>query len=336
MKIDEQGNPNYLNDFIFYLRIILGRSERTISEYYLDIRLFLRYIKIRNCNLTAKTNSELEAIPISDIPVEWLAKVTLNDMYSFLNFVSTERANTPATRARKASSIKVFYKYLSTNAHLIGKNPVKDLEMPAIKKAMPRYLTLEQSLKLLKCINSDNLPRDYCIITLFLNCGMRLSELVGLNIQDIHFEERTMRLLGKGNKERIIFLNAACVEVLKDYLDVRPKIPQEPNALFLSKFHKRISKRRVQQIVEGCLQAAGLDHQGLSTHKLRHTAATLMYQYGEADPLVLKEILGHKSIATTEIYTHVADEQMKKAADHSPLAKIHSHTPKKEPDQTEK
>lgn len=321
MNYDE--SPYYLKDFLTYLRVVRGRSERTISEYYMDLRLYLRFIKMKNENLSL---DEFNSISIQEIPITYISNVTLMTVYDYLDFISSSRNNHAAARARKATSIKGFYHYLTVNAHLFEQNPVKDLEMPSLKKALPKFLTLEQSMQLLQTIQSDNIPRDYCILTLFLNCGMRLSELVGINIQDIHFEERTLRLLGKGNKERIVYINDACIDALNEYLKFRDPSSQDPNALFLSKRKTRISKRRVQQVVESALKAAGLDHQGLSTHKLRHTAATLMYQYGNVDPLILKEILGHKSIATTEIYTHVANEQMKNAADRTPLSQIKPKT----------
>jgi site-specific recombinase XerD len=320
MEINKDECPYYLNEYIFYMKVIKGRSERTIEAYYIDLRLFLRYIKLTKYNLPA--DADIETISIKDLPAEILKQITLNDAIEFLYYTSSERDNHAATRARKASSLKSFFNYLFKNTNLIDKNPVKDLELPSLKKALPKFLTLEESLELLNNIKSSNPVRDYCIITLFLNCGMRLSELVGLNIKDINLNEKTMRLLGKGNKERIIYINEACVDALKNYLKSRESSVKDPNALFLSSRGTRINKRRVQQIVEECLKHANLDGKGISTHKLRHTAATLMYQHGNVDTLVLKEILGHKSIATTEIYTHLSDEKLKKAADSSPLANV--------------
>jgi len=320
MEINKDECPYYLNEYIFYMKVIKGRSERTIEAYYIDLRLFLRYIKLTKYNLPADT--DIETISIKDLPAEILKQITLNDAIEFLYYTSSERDNHAATRARKASSLKSFFNYLFKNTNLIDKNPVKDLELPSLKKALPKFLTLEESLELLNNIKSSNPVRDYCIITLFLNCGMRLSELVGLNIKDINLNEKTMRLLGKGNKERIIYINEACADALKNYLKSRESSVKDPNALFLSSRGTRINKRRVQQIVEECLKHANLDGKGISTHKLRHTAATLMYQHGNVDTLVLKEILGHKSIATTEIYTHLSDEKLKKAADSSPLAHV--------------
>lgn len=319
MNIDKNECPNYLFEYVFYLKVIKGRGDRTVDAYYNDIKLFLRYIIMSNNNKYKDT--EISEIPFKDFSEEQIKKITINNIIEFLYYTANDRNNNATTRARKTSSIKNFFKYLSTNTTIIDKNPAKDLELPTLKKSLPRFLSLEESIELLKVSNNDSL-RDYCIITLFLNCGMRLSELVGININDINFGERTLRLLGKGNKERIIYLNDSCINTVQTYYNSRINPKSEPNALFLSKFNKRISKRRVQQIVETCLYEAHLNNRGLSTHKLRHTAATLMYQHGNVDTLVLKEILGHKSIATTEIYTHVSNENMKKAADSSPLAKV--------------
>lgn len=313
--------PKYLNDYLFYLRVIKGRAERSVEAYYIDLRVFLRYLKMIHQNIPV---DKFKEISISDTPVEYLQDFTLNQAIQFLYFTSSERENSAVTRARKASALKGFFHYLEKNTSLIKENPVKDLEMPSLKKSLPKYLTLEQSIELLNQVDSEN-PfelRDYCILTLFLNCGMRLSELVGLNLSDVNLPNRTMRLLGKGNKERIIYINDACIKAITAYRSAVQQPASEPKAFFLSKQNKRISRRRVQQIVENALKKAGLDGIGLSTHKLRHTAATLMYQHGGVDTLILKEILGHKSIATTEIYTHISNENMKNAADSSPLAHV--------------
>lgn len=312
--------PNYLSDFLFHLKIVKARGDRTVEAYYIDIRTFLRYLKLSN-NLVPQ-NTPLSEIKINDIPIELLQSFTLNNAYEFLYFTSSDLENTTTTRARKTSALKQFFNFLHKKSGLISTNPIIDLEIPSVKNKLPKYLSLENSIELLSKVDGDFAVRNYCILTLFLNCGMRLSELVGLNLRDISFDNFTMRLLGKGNKERIIYLNDACINSLNNYLKVRPIVTSEQNALFLSKRNTRISKRRVQQIVEESLLAAGLSNEGITTHKLRHTAATLMYQHGNVDPLVLKEILGHKSIATTEIYTHLSNENLKKAADSSPLSNV--------------
>lgn len=312
--------PQVLRDFLFYMLTIRGRSSKTVDAYYIDLRTFLRYIKFIKTDRVEPV--EFTDIPIDDITIELIRGIMLSDVYGFLNFAMSERENCAKTRSRKVSSIRSFFKYLTSKAGLLEENPVKDLEMPSAKKSVPKYLTLEESIELMAHVETTFPERDYCIITLFLNCGMRLSELVGINIGDIR--GNTVKLLGKGNKERVIYLNDACMYAIDQYLKVR-KIPvaaKEKNTLFLSTRGTRLTPRRVQQIVNDCLNAAGLSDKGYSPHKLRHTAATLMYQHGSVDIRVLKEILGHANLATTEIYTHVSDRQIEKAANNSPLAKI--------------
>ncbi len=320
--------PDYLSDFLFHLKVVKARGERTVEAYYIDIRTFLRFVKIKN-GLISK-DIPLNEIKIDDTPISLLQEFTLSDAYEYLYFTSSELNNSTTTRARKTSAVKQFFNFLHKKAGLISSNPLVELELPTVKNKLPKYLSLEQSLELLSKLNNNNSPRNYCIITLFLNCGMRLSELVNINFRDISFENKTIRLLGKGNKERVIYLNDACIDALNTYLKERPITSQEQNAVFLSKQNRRISRRRVQQIVEDSLKIAGLDNTGVTTHKLRHTAATLMYQHGNVDPLVLKEILGHKSIATTEIYTHLSSENLEKAAKSSPLANVKKITNKKD------
>lgn len=320
---DYQDCPNYAKEFLFYMLTIRGCSKRTVDAYHIDLRTFLRYIK---CIKVTHQNPDDQEIfsntSIKDVAIESLASITLSDVYMFLSFAASDRDNNANTRSRKVSSIRSFFRYLTIKSDYLKSNPVENLEVPSVKKSMPHYLTLDESLELLTNINSKYYERDFCIVTFFLNCGMRLSELVGINIHDIR--ENTLRLLGKGNKERIIYLNEACQKALSAYLAVR-KTPINENyrdALFVTSRGTRITPRRVEQIIDDCLKQAGLDGQGYSPHKLRHTAATLMYQHGGVDIRVLKEILGHASLSTTEIYTHVSDKQMEKAANKSPLSTI--------------
>ena len=324
-KIDPKECPPYLNDFFTYQRVVKIKSERTLESYYIDLRLFLRYIKLTKTGMSLDT--PMNEISITDIPLEYIRDVTKLDILSYLSYVATERNNTAKTRHRKLASLKVFYKCLYRDLDLIPNDPTKDVDYPKMHERLPKFLTLDDSIKLLQNMNDEDpyYYRDYCIITLFINCGMRLSELVGINLQDVDLNERTLRLLGKGNKERIIHINDACASAIVQYIDERQPSPTEPNALFLSKRGTRISNRRVQQIVDNALKDSNLDNKGYSTHKLRHTAATLMYQHGHVDTLVLKDILGHKSISTTEIYTHISNESLKEAMDASPLANIHNN-----------
>ena len=326
--INREENPDYINSFLDYSATILNKSPNSIKEYNYDLQMFLRFIKIR-FNLTSET--DYAKITTKDISLETIKKIKLDDIHAFLSYMAIDLRSKSATRARKASSIRIFFNYLTQKAKLIQINPAQNLETPKLDRRLPKYLNLEESKKLLNVTaNKDNRnnQRDYAIITLFLNCGMRLSELVGINIQDIDFSESKMNVIGKGNKERTIYLNKACIKAIKDYLDVRPKEGVKVDklnshkALFLSERKERISKRTVQYIVDKELKAAGLDTSKYSTHKLRHTAATLMYQYGNVDIRALQELLGHQSISTTEIYTHVNNEQVRDAIEKNPIADL--------------
>ena len=319
---NNSSNPEFLNNYLVHMKIVKLLAERTIEEYYTDIRLFLRFV-YENAHNTGKP---LDEIDIRDMTESDLKKISISDIYNFIFYASDERHNKDRARYRKISSLRSFFKYLEKVAHIVTDNPTKDLDVPVPKASLPKFLSLNESLRLLEAADTADSKRDYCIITLFLNCGMRLSELVGINISDIDFYENRLKVLGKRSKERMVYLNSACVEALNSYLAIRknnPKAAGEP-ALFISNQNHRISKRRVQQIVEETLSKAGLDGKGITTHKLRHTAATLMYQYGDADVLTLKELLGHASISTTEIYTHLNDENVRNAIESNPLSHVKS------------
>lgn len=324
--------PDFLNEFWFNLVVAKGKSERTVEGYLIDIRTFLRYL----IYMDSDEEIDFDKISIKNFDVNRLDNVSLQKIYEYIYFLQEERKNNAKTISRKISSLKSLYKYLTNIAMTVQNDPTTNLELPKLKKSLPKYLTLEQSQDLLASAEDDGSysARDYCIITLFLNCGMRLSELVGLNLSDINFTENKMKLLGKGNKERYIYFNNACRESLLEYINSRENSVQDPDAVFLSRKNRRISRRRVEQIIDNHLRKIGLSGQGYSVHKLRHTAATLMYQHGHVDTLTLKEILGHKSIATTEIYTHLTSDILKNAAESSPLANIH-HKKKKEEDDDE-
>ncbi len=311
--------PAVLRDFLTYHETIQGHSKKTVDEYFLDLRTFLRFVKIEK-NLVPRT-AEFDQIPIDDVDLKLIASVSLSDVYSFMNFLSRERGLGAPARARKISAIRSFYKYLTVKAKLIPENPMQDLDSPRLKKSLPRYLDLEQSIQLLDGVEGKNQERDYCILTLFLNCGLRISELIGLNVKDIQGEQ--MRVLGKGNKERIVYLNSACQQAISDWLDVRStRGSADPNALFISsQSRKRISKSAVEKLVKKHLSVAGLDCSQYSPHKLRHTAATLMLQNG-VDVRTLQEVLGHDNLNTTQIYTHVDNDNLRTAAKANPLAKV--------------
>jgi len=318
-KLDEA--PYYLKDFIMYMETIKGKSSKTVDEYYFDLRTFLRYMKVLNGQ--AKLD-DFDSIPISDIPIEFIREITLHDLYEYLSYTLRERLNNANSRARKVSSLKSFFKYLLNKAKLISFNPAAELDSPKKPKTLPKYLTLDESKKLLESIDGPYKYRDYAIITLFLNCGLRLSELVGINLKDIHEDKLTV--FGKGSKERTVYLNAACIKAIRNYIEnERPKDgikSPHKDALFLSRLNQRISVKTIQYVVKKHLDAAGLDTSKYSVHKLRHTAATLMYRYGHVDVRVLQEILGHTDLSTTQIYTHLDDEQLRNASEANPLADI--------------
>ena len=328
--IKREENPDYLNAFLDYSTTILNKSPNSIKEYNYDLAMFLKFIKI-HFNLTNET--DFSKIEIKDLPYEAIKKIELDDIHAFLGYLTTTFNSKAATRARKISTIRIFFKYLSQEASkkfLLDHNPALNLKTPKKDKRLPKYLSLDDSKRLLDAASNEdnrNHERDYAITTLFLNCGIRLSELIGININDIDFSECKMTVIGKGNKERTIYLNNACMKAISSYLQVRPKVVKHDNknsekALFLSERKERISNRTVQYIVNKELMEAGLDSRKYSVHKLRHTAATLMYQYGEVDIRALQELLGHESIATTEIYTHVNSDQVRSAVERNPLANL--------------
>lgn len=330
--INRDENPVFLNDFLDYSATILNKSPNTMKEYNYDINHFLRFIKYKFKMAPMDDEVGLSNIVISDMDVSTIAKIQLEDIHAFLGYMKETFHSKPATLARKVSSIRVFFHYMCNKTKKIPNNPAIDLETPKLGKRLPKYLTLDQSRELLKAAsmppegthgNHDNSTRNFAIITLFLNCGMRLSELVNINIKDIDFSENKLNVIGKGNKERTIYLNKACVNAINTYLADRPREGvkfDSRDALFLSEQRRRISNRTVQYVVKEEMRIAGIDANKYSVHKLRHTAATLMYKYGNVDIRALQELLGHESISTTEIYTHVDNEQIRSAVENNPLA----------------
>lgn len=310
--------PKLVQQYLIYLEAIKGHSELSVLEYASDLRTFFRYLA-RTKGLCSPDTPD-EKIDLSPIDLEFIQRVNLTDAYQFLIYCKSERNNNETTRARRVVAIRRFYNYLSDNLGLIESNPMKSLDAPKTRKALPKYLTLEEAEKLLSVIDGKFKERDYAIITLFLNCGMRLSELVSIDYNDIK-EDGSLTIIGKGNKERIVYLNQACIDAIVGYMRVRPHDGVKDKALFLSTRNQRISPKTVQHIVYTYLAKAGLGDRGLSVHKLRHTAATLMYQHGNVDLLLLKEILGHENLGTTEIYTHISDDATRKAIESNPLSK---------------
>ncbi|MDP4152273.1 MAG: tyrosine recombinase XerC [Bacillota bacterium] len=315
------GYPEILNDFLTHMETIRGKSQKTVDEYALDLRMFFRFMKIHRKLVSADT--EFSDITIDDIDLDFVRTVTLSDIYSYLNYLGRDKKDKAATRARKVASLRSFFKFLTLKTHQLENNPTETLDAPKLRSSLPVYLSLEESLELLNTVDGPFKERDFCILILFLNCGMRLSELVGIDITDI--KDDTLRVLGKGNKERTVYLNDACLDAIYKYLEIRPRdgVPADSkNALFLSKRKTRISPKTVQWLVKKYIESAGLDGKHYSTHKLRHTAATLMFRDGGVDVRTLQEILGHAQLTTTQIYTHVSDEQLKKAAMKNPLSKV--------------
>lgn len=326
-----------IRDFLVYHETIKGHSKLTSNEYFLDLRTFFRYLKLERKLVPSDT--PLEEISVSDVDLQLVSSVTLADVYDFMSYLSRDRErrhNAPeagnglnaASRSRKVSTLRSFYKYLTTKANLLEENPIAGLDSPKLKQSLPRYLTVDESLALLDAVDGENKERDYCILVIFLNCGLRISELVGLNVSDVMISsngESTLRVLGKGNKERTVYLNDACRDALANWLDVRSKLTLERSdraALFVSaRRHKRVSTDAVHAMVKKTLLKAGLDASKYSSHKLRHTAATLMHQNG-VDVRTLQELLGHEHLNTTQIYTHVASQDLKYAANANPLSNV--------------
>lgn len=308
--------PSPMSDFLEYMLSIKGRSPKTVNEYFLDLRTFYRFLAVRF--KLSSTVDEFEEIDIGLISLDVLKKVKIMDLHAFISFIDRERNNSNRTKARKIACIRSFYKYLYSIVKLVTENPALDLETPKKNSRLPVALTLDESKDVLSSISGTNEKRDYAIITLFLNCGLRLSELISINIDKIKGD--TLTVIGKGNKERTIYLNDMCVKAIEEYLEVRPEAnPGHEKALFISSRKTRFTQRGIQHMVDKYFNEAGLSDKHYSPHKLRHTAATLMYQYGHVDIRALQELLGHESVSTTQIYTHIDKEQLRDAVKQNPL-----------------
>ncbi len=321
--------PQILREFLIYHETIKGQSQLTIQEYYLDLRMFLRFVKLMRNDMPISTR--LEEIDIKKIDINFIREIDTSDVFDFLSYLSNDRVVNPdsaapdhgigaSSRARKLSAIKSFYKYLTVRTKQLQENPVADLEYPKLRKSLPKYLTLEQSAALLKAVSGQNEKRDYAILMLFLNCGIRRSELVGLNLTDV-YEDR-IRVVGKGNKERFVYFGSACRKAIDAYLVERnERILTDNRALFGSRNGNRISVEAVHRLVKKALLQAGLDSTQFSAHKLRHTAATMMLS-GGVDVKTVQEVLGHENLNTTQIYTHIENTELKIAAEANPLSKL--------------
>ena len=318
--------PSLVREFASYKAVVQNASEKTISEYLLDLRTFFRFMLAREQKIDP-LSKDFEKIDVSNVDLEYIKHITQEDIFEFLMYADGTRKNLAAAKARKLSALKGFFKYLHTKRMMIDENPAANIETPKRQEALPKFLSIEESLLLLEAVKNDreskSRTRDYAIITLFLNCGMRVSELVGINMNDIDREFRSLTVTGKGNKQRIVYLNSACRDALSDYFMERvsePHAEADTPALFLSNREQRISVKTVQWLVYKYLDLAGLESKHYSVHKLRHTAATLMYQSGQVDVRVLKDILGHEQLNTTQIYTHVSNRSMEEAMENNPLS----------------
>lgn len=319
----EKKYPPRMDDFIVYLQTIKGKSINTIDAYCYDLTVFLKFIKIYKGKVS--TDTDFDEIDISDINDDFLRSITLSNLYAYLSFAEKERGNSAYARARKVASLRTFFRYLQNKARIIDYDPANDLESPRIQKRNPVYLTLDESVNLLKTMDKKdvNYYRDYCILTLFLNCGMRISELISITRDMI--KEDTIRIIGKGNKERTVYLNKACINSIEDNLkniNLDGVLPEYKKYLFLSNHKRPISKRTVERLVKKHIQNSGLENTKYSPHKLRHTAATLMYKHGNVDIRSLQMILGHENLSTTQIYTHVDEEGLRESVKSNPLAEI--------------
>lgn len=328
--IDLNEFSDALKEFAAYKAVTQNCSQKTVSEYMTDLRTFFRYI-IATREGKAPYGEDFIKIDLHIVDLEMIKSITTMEIYNFLNYANNERGNEASARSRKLSAIKALYKYYVNKRHEFKEDPTADIDTPKKKKSLPKVMTLDESLMLLEAVKNDELSatriRDYCIITLFLNCGMRLSELAGIKLNDIDSDLRSLRVTGKGSKERIIYLNDACRMALGDYLTERKDVKYhdvETKALFLSGRGRNdpISVKTVQWMVKKYLDAAGLSNRGYSVHKLRHTAATLMYQSGNVDVRTLKDILGHEQLNTTQIYTHVSNQSMEDAMAQNPLSRV--------------
>ena len=325
-SIDLKALPSLVREFASYKAVIQNASDKTVSEYMLDLRTFFRFMLARDQKINPLSEN-FEKIDVSQVDLEYIKHITQEDIYEFLMYADGTRKNLAAAKARKLSALKGFFKYLHVKRMMIDENPAANIETPKRESTLPKFLSIEESILLLEAVKNDreskSRTRDFAIITLFMNCGMRVSELVGIDIDDVDREFRSLSVTGKGNKQRIVYLNSACRSALSDYFMERVSeahVKADTHALFLSNREQRISVKTVQWLVYKYLDMAGLESKHYSVHKLRHTAATLMYQSGQVDVRVLKDILGHEQLNTTQIYTHVSNKNMEDAMENNPLS----------------
>ncbi len=319
-EIKNKDIPQVLADYLSYMTVVKGKSINTVNQYCYDLKNFLNYVNCKFNNLDLNTTKLT-----TNFDKNLLKKITLSDLYDYTAYLYNNHSNNDNYIARKVSCLKSFFGYLTVKSDLLDGNPAEHLERPKIKQRLPKYLSLDESINFLKSIDGQFKERDFAMFVIFLTCGLRVSELTGINIKDINYSQRSLRVIGKGNKERFVFLNDMCIKAIESYMLVRPNenlVGDARNALFISSKMSRITPRSVERICKKYFEAAGVDAERFSPHKLRHTAATIMYRDGNVDIRTLQEILGHSNLATTQLYTHIKNDDMKSAAENNPLSKI--------------
>jgi site-specific recombinase XerD len=321
MKFDEICDvPDIVMEFLEYHSTVRGHSDRTVMAYYLDLKILLRFLKRRRRLVDPAT--PFDEIDVTDVDLDFIKAIRIEELYRYQSFSpESSQSLSAASRCRRTSTVKSFFNYLTTKRHLLDKNICQELDMPKRQASLPRYLEEAECERLLNACDGPYGLRDYAILMLFLSCGLRVSELVSLNLTDVY--EDHVRVLGKGNKERVVYFGEGCREALDDYLMVRnvDKVKEnDKNALFISQKNCRFGVRGVQQMVEKKLLEAGLDTTRYSPHKLRHTAATLMLKNG-VDTRALQEVLGHSNLNTTQIYTHLDNAALHEAAMANPIGR---------------
>ncbi len=319
-----------LLDFSNYKQNVQNRSLLTVSEYLLDLHIFFKFL----CAVRADVepcDEEFEKIDLRGCDYAFMESVTPDEIYDYISYLRRGRGISPRSAQRKLSAVKSLYKFATVTGK-IKNNPARDIDHSASKKTLPKYMTLNESVDLLNSVSeekdSKTKLRDYAIIITFLNTGMRLSELVSINMEDFDRDMTSLVVTGKRSKQRIVYINDAARDAILEYRgslteeqkNVKDEKSKNRHPVFLSNRNERISNKTVQWLVHKHLVNAGLGYKQLSTHKLRHTAATLMYREGGVDIRVLQDILGHEQLNTTQIYTHVASSNVEQAVHQNPLA----------------
>ena len=299
--------PKYVVGYLNYLRVERNLAPGTIVNYANTIQTFLRWYSFVQ---SGKPFDQFQQLEIEWITLEDLSSLSRNDIYEFLAFCANELNNSSNSRSNKLSALKSFFSYLREiePSRTIQSNPAIEIAAPKKEKPIPKFLTIDNAKLLLNVAKSSGNDRDYCILLWFLSCGMRLSELAGMNLKDVRKSNGNAEVLirGKGRKERMVPLNQPCWDAYELYLIQRNsmKPDEKEQALFLSNRASRLSRRQIERIVEKYLKIAGLHQQGYSAHLLRHTFASSAFELG-GNVVDIGAQLGHESIATTQRYVHL-------------------------------